>query len=95
MNRRKGARAVQIRRVPDCPNAEQAHELVHRAADAAGARVELEELVGEYPSPTVLVDGLDVTGAALGEGALCRLDLPTEGQIEAALRRGAPDGTPG
>lgn len=86
---------MQIRRVPDCPNVEEVRELVHRAAAAAGARVELDELVGEYPSPSVLVDGLDVTGAALGEGAICRLDLPTEGQIVAALRRREPDATAG
>jgi hypothetical protein len=41
--------------------------------------------------PAVLVDGLDVTGAPLGQGAFCRLDLPTERQIEAALQHGQPD----
>lgn len=77
---------VQIRRVPGCPHAERVRDLVRRAAAQAGVPVELEELVGDYPSPTVVVDGRDVTGQPLGAGASCRLDLPTEQQVRAALR---------
>lgn len=88
VNQQSAPRAVQVRSLPHCPNIEQVRELVRRAAAAAGAAVLLEELVGDYPSPTVLVDGLDVTGAPLAEGAYCRLDLPTEGQIQAALQGG-------
>jgi len=48
----------------------------------------VEELVGDYNSPTLLVNGFDVTGQPLAaEGqAACRLDLPSEEQILAAIR---------
>ena len=78
---------VQLRSLPGCPNTDQVRELVRRAAAEAGVAVELEELVGDYPSPTVVVGGRDVTGKPLAEGASCRLDLPTAGQLETALRR--------
>lgn len=88
-------RIVQLRRVADCPHAEPVRELVRRTAAASGVTVELEELVGDYPSPTVLVDGQDVTGVPPAEGGFCRLDLPTELQIRAALLREEPPGTGG
>lgn len=78
---------VQIRLVPACPHADVARELVRRAAATAGLAVEVEELIGDYPSPTILVDGRDLTGEDLSEGASCRLDLPTERQILTALGR--------
>lgn len=86
-------RTVQLRRVAGCPHADEVRELVRTAAAACGVAVELDELVGDFPSPTVLVDGRDVTGTSPTEGASCRLDLPTEHQIRAALRRRQPDGT--
>jgi len=85
MSVRDEVRTVQLRRVADCPHAEQVRELVRRVAADGGVLIELEELVGEYPSPTVLVDGRDVTGRPLAVGAACRLDLPTERQLRAAL----------
>ena len=50
--------------------------------------VAVEEIIGNYNSPTLLVDGFDVTGRpAAPEGQMsCRLDLPIEEQIFAALR---------
>ena len=50
--------------------------------------VTVEELVGAYNSPTLVVNGFDVTGqppAAEGQTS-CRLDLPNEEQILAAIR---------
>lgn len=49
------------------------------------------ERVGEYPSPSVLVDGVDVMmpGTELTADA-CRLDLPTRGRVLAALRSAMP-----
>jgi hypothetical protein len=44
------------------------------------------ERVGDFPSPSVLVDGVDVMGGGVGSAA-CRLDLPTVADITAALRR--------
>ncbi|MDA8069181.1 hypothetical protein [Conexibacter sp. DBS9H8] len=45
----------------------------------------IEEVEGPYPSPTLLVGGIDVTGRTPAAGPSCRLDLPTEEQIVAAL----------
>jgi len=51
--------------------------------------------VHRYASPTVLVSGRDVTGAAKGEAAACRADgVPGAEMIQAAVRSasgGAPD----
>jgi hypothetical protein len=51
----------------------------------------VEELAGDYDSPTLLVNGVDVTGHPRApEGHMsCRLDLPSEEQILAALRGSA------
>ena len=43
------------------------------------------ELLGEGQSLTLLINGQDVTGRQLGECISCRLDLPTEDQVVAAL----------
>lgn len=50
------------------------------------------ERIGGYRSPTVLVNGVDVTSPATGErvdGAACRLDLPSRDRILAAINRAA------
>jgi hypothetical protein len=56
---------------------------------AAGLESDVEELEGDYSSPTVLVNGVDVTGRPIGLEPLCRLDLPTEKQLREALRLSA------
>jgi hypothetical protein len=50
--------------------------------------ISLATVVGDYSSPTILIDGFDVTGRSpeLRNLASCRLDLPTEEQILIALR---------
>jgi hypothetical protein len=50
--------------------------------------LELSLLEGEYPSPTLVVDGLDVTaGAPVSGEPRCRFDLPTPAQIRKALSK--------
>ena len=78
---------VQILQVPDCPLVGRVRETVRQALASTGVPVVIEELTGDYPSPTVLVDGVDVTGRPAGNGSACRLDLPTELQIVTALQR--------
>jgi len=78
---------VQILQVPDCPLVGRVRETVRQALASTGVPVVIEELTGDYPSPTVLVDGVDVTGRPAGSGGACRLDLPTEQQIVTALQR--------
>lgn len=80
-----------------CPNVDQARANVRSALDVAGVGTEPSEweqgdpaappYVREYASPTVLVDGLDVTGAGAGVAAACRVDgAPSVEAIRAALR---------
>jgi hypothetical protein len=54
-----------------------------------GTNERVNVLVGDYPSPTLLIDGIDVaSGMPLRDGASCRLDLPTRTQILDALTGG-------
>jgi hypothetical protein len=68
-----------------CPNAESARNSIREAVVASGADMEWKEwnlTAPETPesfrvfgSPTVLVDGVDVTGASGGADAMsCRVD---------------------
>lgn len=82
-------RLVQLLSVPDCPHVEQARAALLQALAGGAITAVVEELIGDYPSPTVVIDGRDVvTGAAPASGACCRLDLPTSAQIAEALRHG-------
>lgn len=79
---------VELRSVPHCPNV----ALVRQRLDQVLVDLELDiavaEQVGDYGSPTVVVDGLDVVTRMLPRpGAACRLDLPTRAQLIEALRR--------
>jgi hypothetical protein len=98
---------VQLLTFPGCPNADPARAVLHRVLAACGLSPDFEETdiaTGDVPealrgwgSPTILVDGQDVTGAqASGTGSACRLyfgsgtenrGVPPEGLIQAALLR--------
>ena len=78
---------VQLLHVPDCPLVEQVRPVVLRSLQTVGVDATVEEAEGPYPSPTLLIDGVDVTGRSPGAGPSCRLDLPVEAQITGALRR--------
>ena len=81
-------RHVQVLQVPGCPVVGGLLDLVRGAGADAGVRVAVQVLVGDYPSPTLVVDGLDVaTGRAVAATTCCRLDLPTRRQIVDALVR--------
>jgi hypothetical protein len=79
------AARIEILHVHDCPLVGRMREMVQRVLAQGGVAAEVTELVGDYASPTLLVDGRDVTGRLAGECAACRLDLPTESQLLAAL----------
>jgi hypothetical protein len=74
--------------VPDCPLVESARNTLQNSLAQTHIDVIVEELVGDYSSPTILVDEFDVTGRLREpeNQASCRLDLPTEEQILVALR---------
>lgn len=78
---------IEILFVPDCPLVGRVRDTLDRVLPRVDVPVEVHERVGAYRSPTLLIDGRDVTGMPPGEGSACRLDLPTEAQILAALRR--------
>ena len=73
---------------PDCPNAATARAVLTRCLDRLGVAVPVQERVGDYPSPTILVGGVDVMTEACGAPAVraCRLDVPTTSRVLAALR---------
>jgi hypothetical protein len=77
---------IEILSVPECPNLAPVRVLLQTCLDHLGARAEVTERVGDFPSPTVLVNGIDVMGPPPHGGASCRLDAPTEDRVRAALR---------
>ncbi|KAK9240256.1 hypothetical protein V1525DRAFT_225091 [Lipomyces kononenkoae] len=78
---------VQLLSVPDCPLVQKVRSSLDNCLRQAKLQAVVEELVGEYSSPTLLVNGFDVTGRPTPSGAQisCRLDLPNDEEILAAL----------
>jgi len=81
---------IELRTSPGCPNADAARVLVADCLAALGIEVAVTDLVGRYPSPSVLIDGVDVMRPDCGPpaGDACRLDVPTRQRILEALRSG-------
>ena len=81
---------IQLLCVPDCPLVTKAQTTLNNALEKAPhIPTKVEQLVGDYSSPTILVEGYDVTGQPQQQKdrPACRLDLPTEEQILGALER--------
>jgi hypothetical protein len=74
---------------PQCPHAAAARSLLTACLCRLSLDIQVPERVGAYPSPTILVDGVDVMTARPGAPArqACRLDVPTAPAVLAALRR--------
>ena len=80
---------IQILQVPDCPLVERLRTRLEECLRRTGLHLVVETLTGPYPSPTLLIDGIDVaTGRRPSGQACCRLDLPSSEQITAALQEG-------
>ena len=79
---------IQIVYVPGCMLVDRLRSLVEECLAEVGAPWPVEIVSGDCRSPTLLVDGLDITtGRAIDvEFPACRVDLPTKAQILAALR---------
>jgi hypothetical protein len=79
---------VELLVTPGCPHASAARTVVTDCLNRLGLSVPVRERVGDYPSPTVLVDGVDVMTGTPGVAPVpaCRLDLPTAPRVLAALR---------
>jgi hypothetical protein len=88
---------VQLLVAPGCPNADGTRHLMAECIDQLGLSVAVRERVGEYPSPTILVDGVDVMTGTLAVERMqaCRLDVPTRPHLLSALGGGSPDGSEG
>lgn len=79
---------IELLTSPGCPNAEHARSVIDHCLDVLGIQAPITDRVGQYPSPTVLIDGLDVMrpDSAPPTGNACRLDLPTRERVLDALR---------
>lgn len=76
---------VQLLHVPDCPLVERVRATLRSSLSKTAVQVTIEEIEGPYPSPTLLIDGTDAAGRTPPPGPSCRLDLPTEDEVIAAL----------
>jgi hypothetical protein len=79
---------IELLTSPGCPNTPAAKEIVTECMSTLAIDVPIIERVGHYPSPTVLVNGVDVMRPEAIEaiGDACRLDLPTPRRVLNALR---------
>lgn len=84
---------IELLTAPDCPHAAPARQVITDCLTSLGLDVAIIDRVGRYPSPTVLVNGVDVmrAGTAAAVGDACRLDLPTPRRVLDALRANTPD----
>ena len=80
---------IELLTSPGCPNAAGVRATIADCLATLGSDAPIIDRVGRYPSPTVLVGGVDVmrpeSGVQIGDA--CRLDLPTPQRILDALRR--------
>lgn len=77
---------IQLLHVPDCPLLDQVRDTLRDCLARTSIAVEVTELEGSYPSPTLVINGVDVmTGAPPQDQVSCRFDLPSRTQILQAL----------
>ncbi|HEY3059928.1 MAG TPA: alkylmercury lyase [Chloroflexota bacterium] len=77
---------IELLQVQGCRNVDAARELLEGCLRELVLELPVVERVGNFASPTILIDGLDVMGRHDVLGAACRLDLPTRDRVLAALR---------
>jgi len=69
---------IEILSSPGCPNAATAHKMLVDCLAVLGIDTAIVERVGSFPSPSILIDGIDVMRPDPPPmGDFCRLDLPT------------------
>lgn len=83
---------IELLIAPGCPHAAAAQETITTCLTTLGMDVPVIDRVGCYPSPTILVEGIDVMCPEAGapSGDACRLDLPTPQRVLDALRAHGP-----
>lgn len=82
---------VELLHSRDCPNVEAARALLHSCISELGLAVTVIDRQADYPSPTILVNGIDVMGRPESEQPGCRLDLPTRARVLEALHDPGPE----
>lgn len=80
-----GELLISILSVPDCPSLSRVRAELQAALDHLGATAVVEEIEGAFSSPTVLIDGAEIDGYALGSDAACRISLPNPVEIKDAI----------
>lgn len=79
---------VELLYLPGCPHVDDARRLLLACLNDLGLdSVRVKEREGDFPSPSIVVDGVDVMGAPIDAATSCRLDLPTRERVVTALRR--------
>lgn len=79
---------IELLSVPGCPHVDEARRLLFDCLDNLGlGSARVEEREGAFPSPSIVVDGVDVMGSPADAVASCRLDLPTRERVMKALGR--------
>jgi len=78
---------VELFQFQGCPLAPAAYELVRQCLMALDIPDPVLVRVGDWASPTVLVNGVDVMrpAAELSTARVCRIDVPTRERVLAAL----------
>jgi hypothetical protein len=77
---------IELLHVSDCPHVDAARAVLNECLSELQLEVAIEVKEGAYPSPTILVNGVDVMGAPAFQAAACRLDVPTKQRLLVALR---------
>lgn len=80
---------IELLHLPDCPRVDAARSLLRACLSEVGlTSLEVADKAGDFPSPSILINGIDVMGQPAIESAACRLDLPTRERVMSALARG-------
>jgi hypothetical protein len=77
---------IELLHVAGCPHVDRVRQALRSSLAQENIHAAVEERQGDYPSPTLLIDGVDVMGPSAAIGGACRLDVPTSQRILAALR---------
>jgi hypothetical protein len=78
---------VVLLHIPGCPHVDQARRLLRSCLSDVGlTTIRVEDREGDYPSPSIIVNGTDVMGTPAVGVASCRLDLPTRERVMSALQ---------
>ena len=78
-----GGMRVELLHHPGCRHAHAARQLIEQCLRTLAIAAPILVRVGDYPSPTILINGIDVMRPthAVAPGSACRLDVPTRDRL--------------